>query len=377
MRAQHLLIVGGYGRVGSLVARELSRTGHVLTLAGRDPQRGARLAHELGCALVQLDVERPEGWDAALDLVDGVLVCIDQTDPAFARRVLERGLDYVDVTASDRFFRALEQLDPLARRAGAAAVLSVGLAPGLTNLLVRACADQLERATEARIALKLGLGDVHGRAAIAWMLDQLATATGAQRLEQVRFTPEEPPSLAGPLDFADQHVVRRTLGLHSATTLLTVESTRWTRLIFAARPILRWAALRRWLSAATGGWPLRLGTDLCALRVEVHGLRAGRATTVHAGFVGRSETRVTAQVAAAVIRALPRVRRAGVHHIEQLLTVSDVREDVDAGGDTRWSFGHTSTGGGLDDAQETESSGWLRPVLDAGSHHGLQRRGAH
>ncbi|AKT38051.1 saccharopine dehydrogenase NADP-binding domain-containing protein [Chondromyces crocatus] len=333
---QHLLIVGGYGHVGSLVAAELVRRGHAVAVAGRDRARAEHTGAALGGASAHIDVARPETWDAALEGASRVLVCIDQPDEAFARRVLERGLDYIDITASDRFFRRVETLGDLAERTGATAVLSVGLAPGLTNLLVREAAASFEQAREAQIAIHLGLGDTHGRAAIAWMLDELARAS-ARPLREARFGLEATTTPACPFDFADQHVVQRTLGLQKAETLLSIESAFWTRALVRSRSLLRPQAVRNFATSAFAAMPgLRLGSDRCAVAVEVHGSSRQHTTSRRAGFFGRNEGLVTAHVAAHVVDALPRVRRPGVHHIERLFTLADLRETLTAAGGTTW-----------------------------------------
>jgi hypothetical protein len=64
-------------------------------------------------------------------------------------------------------------------------VLSVGLAPGVTNLLARHCADRSGGA-EVRIGVLLGAGERYGPASIEWTLDGFATIGPASRM---RFPP--------------------------------------------------------------------------------------------------------------------------------------------------------------------------------------------
>lgn len=92
-----------------------------------------------------------------------------------ARR-LARGVHYVDVSARYAFLQRVERLDALARERGATARLSVGVAPGLTNLLGAYAAGLLVRVERIDLSLELGLGDRHGRAAMTWMLDEMGVA---------------------------------------------------------------------------------------------------------------------------------------------------------------------------------------------------------
>jgi saccharopine dehydrogenase (NAD+, L-lysine-forming) len=334
MNTARVLIVGGYGHVGSLVAQALVRQGHRIVIAGRDGARAEQFAATLGASGVRLDLSQPSEWDAALSDLTCVLVCIDQAGPAFARRVLERGIDYVDITASDHFFQSVEALAPIALATGATALLSVGLAPGLTNLLVAQAAARLDSATSARIALQLGLGEEHGRAAIDWMLNELAVSSTAPVFEAVQFKPDGQLTPAGPFGFADQHVVRRTLGLRSATTLLSIESAFWTRVLFASRRLMRIRAIRR--LTAFGISRLNWGSENCALAVEVRGQQGGKEAVVRAGFSGQREAHITAQVTARVIEELPRVRKPGVFHTEQLFSLEHLRDSLESSGGALW-----------------------------------------
>lgn len=87
--ADRVLIVGGYGVVGSAIARHLraiSRDTQIV-LAGRTPANGAALANELGNAeIMHLDtsVSHPSADGAAIDLTRFDLVIIATYDPANA-----------------------------------------------------------------------------------------------------------------------------------------------------------------------------------------------------------------------------------------------------------------------------------------------------
>ncbi len=154
-----VLVVGGYGQVGSRAARRLLAAGYRVVLAGRSASRAAAVASELGCDHARIDVIDERTWGPASEDAATVLCCVDQTDETFVRWVLGSGRDYVDITANDDFFRRVERLGADAEQGRATALLSVGLAPGLTNLMVKRLADPLEVREEAVIAVRLGLGN--------------------------------------------------------------------------------------------------------------------------------------------------------------------------------------------------------------------------
>lgn len=314
-----ILIVGGYGHVGLDIAARLSRPQFPpVRLAGRNAAKAREAAASLGCGGVHIDLQDQTTWDHALEGINVVVVCIDQDDARFPAHVLARGMAYVDITASDRFFREVEALDELAREKGGSAILSAGLAPGLTNLLVKACADGLEHPMRARIGIMLGLGDAHGPAAIAWTLEQFRSFRGrAMPVETMPFgaPPRNHPAI--PFDFADQHVVRRTLGLADTRTLLTFDSPLLALLTF---PLLRFIAASPWRSrfAAKAMLRFRFGSDRAALAVEVQ----GRDGSQRAQLEGRKEARITALVTALAVEHILRTGApAGVRHIEQVLSI--------------------------------------------------------
>ncbi len=53
------------------------------------------------------------------------------------------------------------------------AVLSIGLAPGLTNLISLHAKNLMDQVDNIDISIMLGMGDQHGKAAIEWTVDNL------------------------------------------------------------------------------------------------------------------------------------------------------------------------------------------------------------
>ena len=92
-----VVLVGGYGVVGSEVARML-RARHPalpLVLAGRTPGRGEALAGEVGAEVLAVDLSGP----APLDFSARAVVAL-VNDPAdrLLRACMRAGIPYVDIT---------------------------------------------------------------------------------------------------------------------------------------------------------------------------------------------------------------------------------------------------------------------------------------
>lgn len=296
-----MLILGGYGAVGREAAAALS-DGFTVLAAGRHPERAQPVP---GATPIRLDLSDRAALDATLDGVGTVLMCAETANAAVARAALERGIDYLDVSADREVLAQIERLGPLAERTGATAVLSVGLAPGVTNLLARYVAER-SPGHPVHIGVLLGSGEQHGAAAVSWTIDGLGRETGSWRAD---FPAPYGRRTVHRFPFSDQH----TLALADVRTGLCLDSRPSTALLgMANRPavarLLRRPRLRRLTERVFGG--LHVGGDGFAVTVQ--------AGPVRASFAGRRQSRATGRFAAHVIRRLPELP-PGVAHIDRLV----------------------------------------------------------
>lgn len=295
-----VLILGGYGAVGREAAAELVASGLQVRLAGRHPERARSVP---GTELIEVDLADNAQVAAALDGTDIVLMCAERNNAEVARACFERGVHYLDVTATHSVIAELEQLHELAATNKAVGVLSVGLAPGVTNLLAR---HAVENSTErsVRIGALLGSGEAHGPAAVRWTLDGLGALTGSWQMD----FPGGPRTVHR-FPFSDQYTLPRTLGIDHAETGFALDSRALTAALASARlpvlgPMMRSSAAQ-WLLGH-----LHIGSDRIVVRAE-----SGSAA---ATFAGNRQSRATGLVAALLVRRLFEFP-VGVRHIEQLV----------------------------------------------------------
>ncbi|MFC4059044.1 saccharopine dehydrogenase NADP-binding domain-containing protein [Planomonospora corallina] len=313
-----VLILGGYGAVGREAAAVLAGEATVI-VAGRDPGRARPVP---GTTAMRVDATDPADLDRALEGVGAVLMCAETGDARVARACLERGIGYVDVSASPHVLAGIQELDGLAAARGATAALSVGLVPGVTNLLARVCAER-SPGQDLRIGVLLGSGERHGPAALAWTLDGLGRLDGSWTMG---FPPPYGERTVHRFPFSDQYTLPATLGVTSVSTGLCLDSRLLTGLLAAAgRPavagLLRRPAIRGPLLRALAG--IHLGGDGFAVAV--------RSGTAWAAFSGRRQSRATGRAAALLVRRLPALP-PGVRHIEQLVDPAAFLAELAAGG---------------------------------------------
>lgn len=95
-----ILIAGGWGLVGSNIAKVLREAGHdiELVLAGRTPETGAAFAAEIGARVVRLDVADPASGLAAAGPVDLVIAALQDTDDTLLAAALRSGAGHIGIT---------------------------------------------------------------------------------------------------------------------------------------------------------------------------------------------------------------------------------------------------------------------------------------
>ena len=312
------LVIGGYGVVGRVVCEYLGAKfpGQVVA-AGRNMHPASAFASSSNGRVSprRIDVSDPDTLDASLNDARVVITCGNARNREIAEACIRQRAHFVDISASHSVLRSLEVLNDQARASGITGVLSVGLSPGITNLLVRHVHDDLGTLRSAEITVLLGLGDTHGRDAILWMLENSRAALGEAKPIQL---PEPYGTRAAyAFDFADQHVVRHTLGIEHARTRLCLEPAYMTR----ALGLLSTSGALALLGRVGALEPLarllsvvRFGSDAFVAQVEAQGGEG----TARALVCGPKEARITGLVASLVAESLGTTSPLpGVRHIEE------------------------------------------------------------
>jgi saccharopine dehydrogenase (NAD+, L-lysine-forming) len=311
-----ILVVGGYGTVGAHLCRALAVEGGLeVVVAGRRLASAEALAAKFGARARQIDLTDRTTWSSAVEGIDLVVMCMDQARTDFVAFVLRRGIRYADITAEDSFFRAVEALPAPAR---AAALLSVGLAPGLTNLLAIHAAAQLDSVEAVEIGMLFGLGDEHGDAALDWLAKKFFDPHRERAPLALDFGRGWGRRTAYPVDFSDRHALMRTRGF-VANTRMAFESRLTTTLVFGFAGLFAGNRLMQSLTAAAFR-RVRLGSRTVNLSVVAVGWKNGLRMESAARFHGIGEAQTTARLAALQIREfLDEPPPPGVWHSHEIL----------------------------------------------------------
>jgi len=163
-----ILILGGYGYTGTLLARHLlEQTAVEMVLAGRSHDRAQQLAGELNAAfpgerVTARTVDAADGpaLGRALADVDFLLVAAPTTQHAatVVRAALYAGVDYLDVQLDAGKLAVLRAHAPEIEQAGRCFITEAGFHPGLPAAMVRYAATQLDTLETAVVGGFLNMG---------------------------------------------------------------------------------------------------------------------------------------------------------------------------------------------------------------------------
>jgi NAD(P)-dependent dehydrogenase (short-subunit alcohol dehydrogenase family) len=225
-----VLIAGGSGVFGRLLARELLKTTSVdLILAGRGLSAVVAACRELDqpdrTFAMALDLGDPESLTRAARGCVAVACAagpFQELPSELPTAVVRAGGHWVDISDDEGWVVPLlddTTLDAAARDAGLAVIPGLSTVPALSGALARWCRERLQGAERARVTLFIGNQNARGAGAIA-----SAMASGFGRPTRVDLPFGRRLAYLG--HSPDTELLRRDLGL-DAEFRVVLEWARW------------------------------------------------------------------------------------------------------------------------------------------------------
>jgi saccharopine dehydrogenase-like NADP-dependent oxidoreductase len=146
-------VVGGAGGMGRVTTADLARSPEVeeVRIVDRDEAAARRVADDLGKPVRPMAAG--EGFARTLEGLDAVVnAASHRLNVEIMEACLEVGAHYTDLGGLFHWALRQYELDDRFRKAGLAAAISMGSAPGLTNMLAAACCKRLETVEAIEIA---------------------------------------------------------------------------------------------------------------------------------------------------------------------------------------------------------------------------------
>ncbi len=172
----NIVVLGGAGDMGSHIVRDLiEHSDAQVTIADYRLSAARALARRLGERARAIFVDAGNRDSLLLALRDAD-VAVGAVGPfyRFALRMawaaLESRVNYVDICDDYGPIETLFEFDTVAEKAGVTLITGLGWTPGLSNVLARHAADQLDQADEIRIAWAGGAADSQGQAVVQHVL---------------------------------------------------------------------------------------------------------------------------------------------------------------------------------------------------------------
>lgn len=150
-----MAVLGGAGAMGRATVFDLARSGYPVLLLDSDIAAAQRIGRRYGDARTEIDVvdaRDPRSLAARIASAD---VLINAGPYVFNLSVMEAALrarcHYLDLGGLFHTTRKQLRFDRDFRKAGLLAVLGMGSAPGIANVLARAAADPLKRVSAIKV----------------------------------------------------------------------------------------------------------------------------------------------------------------------------------------------------------------------------------
>lgn len=326
----NILIIGGYGKVGSIISRHLVQIfPRKIIVAGRNLKKAEHLAETLAHKIIpySFDINNPVE-NTILENTKLVIMCIDQKNTKFVELCIKRGIHYLDITANQQFIDQIERLDKDAKLNKTAIALSIGLAPGITNLISQHCVNQFSKTTAIDIFILLGIGEKHGEAAYHWTFDNIHSSYNISdngKLKTIKsFTQPKVCNLLGErkfytFNFSDQHTIAKTTNTEQVLTRMAFDSKTLTTLI----ALLRKSGLTKIFSNKTIQTlfihlfkKVNIGSDIFAVKAIAKNTSN---KTYECSLKGNGEGKMTAYVATETALYIMQNDLYGVKHINHII----------------------------------------------------------
>jgi saccharopine dehydrogenase (NAD+, L-lysine-forming) len=165
-RMSTILILGGYGATGRLLAKHLlAQTEHKLIIAGRNLVKAQAFVGPLynpRATARRVDAADPASLEQALQRVDLILVAAPTTHhtETVVRAALEAGVNYLDVQLSARKLEILHAHEKEIKEKSLCFVTEAGYHPGLPSAMIRYAASKLDGIESARTACFLNMQNI-------------------------------------------------------------------------------------------------------------------------------------------------------------------------------------------------------------------------
>lgn len=163
MEKEKVLIVGGYGTVGTVVSEILSKSELIIpVIAGRNEAKAKELAGKLNTEWRTVDINIEDSILAAFADVKVVINCFSgpftNAPLLLAELCAKNGINYLDVAGSYEYAERVLTLNDLAKQNHTTLITALGANPGLPGITLMSAKNDFDEMYSGRIVFVLGVG---------------------------------------------------------------------------------------------------------------------------------------------------------------------------------------------------------------------------
>jgi saccharopine dehydrogenase-like NADP-dependent oxidoreductase len=168
-----IVILGGYGAFGRLIAEQLARPDVQLVIAGRDPVKGAAFATLLKAEFVCCDAM---DFESLRETVAGAFLVINASGPfqardySIPRTSIDCGCHYIDLGDGREYVAGISQLDESAKARRVFVCAGASTTPAITSAAVTELRPLFRKIRSIKVALNAGNRNPAGVSTIASIL---------------------------------------------------------------------------------------------------------------------------------------------------------------------------------------------------------------
>ena len=165
MNKKQVLVVGGYGFIGTTISSLLSKSNDLIPIiAGRDSEKAEALAKKLECGFRIIDLKKESLIEKALENIDIVICCyIDSNNlnTSLPEKAIKLGIHYLDVSGINEYNDKITNLNNKAIENNVILITALGLYPGIAGLLLADNKNYFEQIGSVEIFFTMG-GNMDG-----------------------------------------------------------------------------------------------------------------------------------------------------------------------------------------------------------------------
>jgi ketosteroid isomerase-like protein len=168
-----IVILGGYGTFGRLIADQFAASGAEVVIAGRDQVKGQAFADSLKAGFNRCDARSPVSLAETLrgtQLLINAAGQFQARDYSIPQACIEHGCHYIDLGDGREYVAGITQLHESAKARRVFVCVGASTTPAITSAVVSELRPQVARIRSIKIALTAGNKNPAGASTIASIL---------------------------------------------------------------------------------------------------------------------------------------------------------------------------------------------------------------